>query len=845
MRKKLQLRSAHWGFAMLMAASMATSVFAEADQPKLVVTKQLDTAYVAVTDDGGKVDLSFEVKSDNAVSYQWYKSVDGTTEKAVAIEGATGSSYTTPAFKAPVYENVNMNDFSDFDIFNKDIGAENIGMFYYCVATTVDTSAMSKVTLVMNTGLPTLYVNTPDGVEITSKEKWTKKTKLTLKDAGKDNFVDVSTSFRGRGNSTWKQDKKPYAIKLDEKQKILGMPKHKRWVLIANYLDNTFMRNELAFALSRMVGLDYTVRGKFVNLVFNGVYRGLYWLGEAIKVDKNRVNINDGEDDMTADQDKDFLIEMDTHYDEIVKFHSPIRNIPYMIKNDDYMLNEAEDGLSADGEARLARFQEKIAKLENLLYDTSKKCMADPDACRAPDESYTNIIDVASWAKFWFVNEMMDNTELLTDPNAPVQEGPDAETGPKSAYFTYENAKDLFKAGPVWDFDAGLATEYAPVRLDTSIYFNALFKSPRFKAAVKKVWNNYATVENLMIMSAGIKNAPSRLAFAAKMDSLRWGEHRDYVDTKDHSFAGSLEFLEISLTNKIMAVTDYIDGLSVPKDVVTTIKSAGKDFAVIDGEFGGDANLNIAEDVDVDGVSFGRDFTPGVFSTLMLPFDVSTANVRGVNMLLKFNGLRQKEGKTFVSMKKVWVKGESQNDADIKANTPYMVLMDEASLRINGGVTLKKTEEPVASVEGSDWEFHGTLGFKQWKEGDADLGRVYGFAAVAQDGISAGQFVKAGAGAYIYPLRAYLLAPKKASGVRGVAGNTISTMSLPENIDVVIEEDDVPATEPKTTVIGSFNTRTGEFKMNTVNRVYDLKGRNVGNSANKARGAYYGKKTVK
>lgn len=70
-------------------------------------------------------------------------------------------------------------------------------------------------------------------------------------------------------------------------------------------------------------------------------------------------------------------------------------------------------------------------------------------------------------------------------------------------------------------------------------------------------------------------------------------------------------------------------------------------------------------------------------------------------------------------------------------------------------------------------------------------------------------------------------------------------MSLPENIDVVIEEDDVPATEPKTTVIGSFNTRTGEFKMNTVNRVYDLKGRFVGNSANKARGAYYGKKTVK
>ena len=839
MKKFMQLRSAHWGFAMLMATSMATSVFAEAVD-ELTITKNLEPAYVAVADEGGTVTLSIEAQGNGDVSYQWYKSFYGTNDNGTLIEGATESSYTTKEFKNA-----------------------NTGLFYYCVATVGEKSEASNVTFVANTGLPTLFVNTPDGIEITEKEKWIKETKLTLKDAGKDNFVDVSTQFRGRGNSTWKQPKKPYAIKLDEKKSILGMPKHKRWVLIANYLDNSFMKNHVAFYLSRMLEMDYTVRGQFVNLVFNGVYRGLYWLGEAIKVDENRVNIDDGEDGMTTDQDKDFLIEMDTHYDEVVKFHSPIRNFPYMIKNDDYMVEDVYEGgkkvkdqygntvtaISEDGQVRLDRFQEKIAKLEKLLYpdyDTNEECKANTNNCSAPDESYANIIDVTSWAKFWLVNEIMDNTELLTDPNAPVQEGPDAETGPKSAYFTYENAKDLFKAGPVWDFDAGLATEYAPVRLDTSIYFNALFKSPRFKAAVKKVWNNYATVENLMIMSAGIKNAPSRLAFAAKMDSLRWGEHRDYVDTKDHSFAGSLEFLEISLTNKIMAVTDYIDGLSVPKDVVTTIKSAGKKFAVIDGEFGGNGDINIAENVEVAGVSFGRDFTPGVFSTLMLPFDVSTANVRGVNMLLKFNGLRQKDDKSWVvSMKKVWVKGESQNDADIKANTPYMVLMDESSLRIDGGVTLKKTEEPVASVEGSDWEFHGTLGFKQWKEGDPDLGRVYGFAAVAQDGISAGQFVKAGAGAYIYPLRAYLLAPKKASGVRGVAGNTISTMSLPENIDVVIEEDDVPATEPKTTVIGSFNTRTGEFKMNAVNRVYDLKGRNVGNSVNKARGAYYGKKTVK
>ncbi len=47
----------------------------------------------------------------------------------------------------------------------------------------------------------------------------------------------------------------------------------------------------------------------------------------------------------------------------------------------------------------------------------------------------------------------------------------------------------------------------------------------------------------------------------------------------------------------------------------------------------------------------------------------------------------------------------------------------------------------------------------------------------------------------------------------------------------------------QTTVIGHFNTRTGEIRMNRVatDRVFDIKGRNVGNKANKARGAYFGK----
>ena len=288
---------------------------------------------------------------EGTVLYQWYESSDGSYENSFALQGETSSALSVSAF-------------------------DSAGIrFFYCKtfvqdeAQTSIAEAKSQMFCVFESGLPKVIIETPDRVAITSKEVWTENATISLTGASDAswNFDAIKTSIRGRGNSTWGQPKKPYALKLDKKQKIMGMPKHKRWVLIANYLDNSFMRNEMAFYLSEQVGLDWTVHGEFVDLVLNGEYKGLYWLGEAIKVDENRVNINDGTETMTDDEDKDYLIEMDVYYDEIVKFKSSIRNMPYMIKNDDYMIDDS-DTITSGGEARLNRLQEKITALEEKLY---------------------------------------------------------------------------------------------------------------------------------------------------------------------------------------------------------------------------------------------------------------------------------------------------------------------------------------------------------------------------------------------------------------------------------------------------------------------------------------------
>ena len=60
-------------------------------------------------------------------------------------------------------------------------------------------------------------------------------------------MVTTTCGVRLRGNSTQKLPKKPFAVKLTAKQPILGMPTHKRWCLLANWLDRSMIRNLVGF----------------------------------------------------------------------------------------------------------------------------------------------------------------------------------------------------------------------------------------------------------------------------------------------------------------------------------------------------------------------------------------------------------------------------------------------------------------------------------------------------------------------------------------------------------------------------------------------------------------------
>ena len=130
-------------------------------------------------------------------------------------------------------------------------------------------------------GVPRININL-NGVSIEeidagSKEVKYKGNELEVYDSNEiREFGNVE--LKGRGNSTWRANKKPYQIKFGEGTELFGLGKARKWYLLANAIDDTNLRNEIAFYLEGMLGMNCVFDGQFVELYIDGDYRGLYYL---------------------------------------------------------------------------------------------------------------------------------------------------------------------------------------------------------------------------------------------------------------------------------------------------------------------------------------------------------------------------------------------------------------------------------------------------------------------------------------------------------------------------------------------------------------------------------------
>ncbi|WP_084609075.1 CotH kinase family protein [Prevotella falsenii] len=217
---------------------------------------------------------------------------------------------------------------------------------------------------------------------------------------------------QARGNSTFRHPKKPFAIHLAEPLSLYGMEACSDWLLIANFMDHSLLRNALALTIAQSLSVPYTSRFQNVNVVINGEPRGCYLLCGGVDVAPVRVEIPDG----------GWLIEADNYEDDNAFFRSAFRQLPFHVrypKNADAYKSEAIASM--------------IALVEQSLYKDN-------------DGKWQTLIDMDSFADWLILHELCMNAE----PN-----------GPRSCYMLFDGNK--IKAGPVWDFDLS----FNPVGLDS------------------------------------------------------------------------------------------------------------------------------------------------------------------------------------------------------------------------------------------------------------------------------------------------------------------------------------------------------------------------------------------
>lgn len=189
------------------------------------------------------------------------------------------------------------------------------------------------VNIMWDDALAHIYFDTDGGAPIVSKDDYLYG---NLRIDGQSKYDDLTilnsvSRIKGRGNSTWGWPKKPYKIKLDSKESLLGLLPEKDWVLLADYQDGPHLLNAVAFTIGRMLEMPFTNTIIPVELTINGEYLGVYGLTEQVEVKTNRVNVGDD----------GLLLELEQYFDEEWKFKSAAYNLPVMVK-DPELDNQAE-----------------------------------------------------------------------------------------------------------------------------------------------------------------------------------------------------------------------------------------------------------------------------------------------------------------------------------------------------------------------------------------------------------------------------------------------------------------------------------------------------------------------
>ena len=304
---------------------------------------------------------------------------------------------------------------------------------------------------------------------------------LTLTDPSNSrNNITVSSyadSIRGRGNSTWAVDKKPYRIKFGEHKSMFGTKQHRSWALLANWYDPTFALNAVAFELGKRMGLPGTPNHFLVDFSLNGSYKGIYQITDIVQVNKGRVDV---------DTVAGWLVEFDYHCP------SDADEVDFVT---DYPNNPSDAKLHTFIKSPEKNYQfvkDDINKLTRTMFQTQG----------FPTNGYRDLIDLESMAKYVLIQTFMDNFDFNNKAMAAGNAVGGSNVAMPGSNYMHKDKGGKMTAGPLWDLDlaAGVDNQQNfpkhyqyynyPIKPKHPFYAK-FYDDPVFLAKLKKNWDKY------------------------------------------------------------------------------------------------------------------------------------------------------------------------------------------------------------------------------------------------------------------------------------------------------------------------------------------------------------------
>ncbi|MBD5284324.1 MAG: hypothetical protein HDS31_06965 [Bacteroides sp.] len=309
----------------------------------------------------------------------------------------------------------------------------------------------------------------------------------------------LALEIKARGNYTRTGfSKKPFKLKLGSKEKMLGLSKSKHFALLA-HADDTFgyLRSFTGFSLGKRIGLPWTPSQQPVEVYINGDYRGLYFLTESIRIEKDRVNIVEL-DDLEENPEYitgGYLVELD-NYEEENQIRMDER---FCTPREAHIRNELL--ITWDTPEEYSDLQKRFVRDHFTAMN---------DAVGDNSDLLWSYLDLDDAARYYIVEEIMSHTESYHG----------------STYlFRDRGANQKWHFSPLWDFGNAFNGYTNQFFYNCDPYGNTWIDSMRengtFNTKVNATWlwfmnNGFKGIEDEM------REYTDHISEAAKRDRTRW-----------------------------------------------------------------------------------------------------------------------------------------------------------------------------------------------------------------------------------------------------------------------------------------------------------------------------------